>query len=339
MKYFFKHIIAVLSVLCSLTQIAFANANERPTLRAYMERDSIAIGDVTALVIEVEQDVMQVVAFPEYDFSEESRLESGGAATLDTLSRDGRRVKLRRRYLLRTFDEGRYNLGTASVLYADKSTQGAADTLTSSDTLFLNVATFLIDSTSHAIFDMKAQRDLPFMFAEISGYVKWGVLIVLLTLIIAFFVLKLLARYGYSTFGLFNVPPPIPPHITAFKALETLRGEQLWQEGEYKRYYSALTDILRAYISGRFGVAALEMTSDEIMDSVRGLEEVPQRCELELQELLRDADLVKFAKAEFDASMNESYFATAHTFIELTMEQIEEESESAEDGEEVKDVE
>lgn len=315
-------------------------------LRAYMERDSILIGDVAALVIEVEQDATHVVAFPEYDMSSsaalspdgDALLESAGAATLDTLSREGRRLKLRRKYLFRGFEPGRYNLGTASVLYADMADQSVVDTLWSNDSLIVNISTFLIDSTAHAIFDVKAQRELPFKYGEISGYVKWILIIVALTLLVALAVLKIMSRYGYSTFGIFDVPPPIPPHITAFKALESLRGEKLWQEGEYKRYYSALTDILRGYISGRFGVAALEMTSDEIVAALRDIEDVPQRCKLDVQELLRDADLVKFAKAEFDATRNEGYFVATRSFIEHTMEQDEEELEQEKEQEKEKEI-
>ncbi len=334
MKRFFALIFAM-----SLALAVSAEELAKPTMRAYMERDSILIGDVAAIVIEVDKDLTQVVAFPEYELSgEESTIESAGKPELDTMSVEGRRVKLRRKYLLRTFDEGRYNLGVTSVLVADAES-GVADTLYSVDSLFLNVSTFKIDSTSQMIFDMKPQRDLPFKFAEISGYVKWGLIIVVLTLLVALGVLKLMSKYGYSTFGIFDVPPPIPPHITAFEALEALKGEKLWQEGEYKKYYSALTDILRGYISGRFGVAALEMTSDEIVAALRDIEEVPSVCELEVQELLRDADLVKFAKAEFDASRNEEYFANARKFVELTMEQEEEpeQQEPVQQGEEVAD--
>ncbi|HCN13923.1 MAG TPA: hypothetical protein DIS92_05390, partial [Alistipes sp.] len=56
-------------------------------------------------------------------------------------------------------------------LYADKN---ILDTLQVGDSLLLEVGTFRIDSTSHSIFDLKGQRTLPFRFAEIRGYVAWG---------------------------------------------------------------------------------------------------------------------------------------------------------------------
>lgn len=266
--------------------------------------------------------MMQIVAFPEFEFGEGDELEYVSVPKLDTISKDGRRVKLRREYVLRSFEEGIYNIGKVSVLYVDKN---VTDTLFTNDSLRLFVNTYLIDSTSHAIFDIKPVRDLPFKFKEISGYATWGVIGLILLVLIIITVLKIMAYYGRSVFGLFKPALPVPPHVAAIRALEDLRSEHLWQSGEYKGYYSRLTDILRTYISGRYGVAAMEMTSAEIIAASKELE-LPKRCEMEMQELLRDADLVKFAKAEIGASKNEGYFESVRIFVNLT--KIEEEEET-----------
>lgn len=84
---------------------------------------------------------------------------------VDTLERDGLAARLRKRYRLAAFDEGKYNLGAAQVLYADKN---ILDTLRSTDSVYLEVATFQIDSTSQSIYDLKAQKNLPFRFREVS---------------------------------------------------------------------------------------------------------------------------------------------------------------------------
>ncbi len=291
--------------------------SNRPTMRAYFESDSVGIGDVIRLVIDVEQDVMQSVAFPDYDLSTQEQLEMVAPPRLDTVSRDGRRVQLRRIYSMRTFDEGHYNLGRASVLYIDK---GIADTIYSADSLLLGVNTYLIDSTAHSIFDVKRVRNLPFQFKEVSGYVGWGALAFVLMAIAAYIFVRLMAKWGRPVFGLFKAAPPVPPHVEALEALEKLHGQHLWQGGEVKGYYSELTDILKRYISGRYGVAACEMTTDEILIAARELD-LPRRSEMELGDLLRDADLVKFAKAELAAQYNEGYFVTAKGFVEQTMEQ------------------
>ncbi len=306
--------------------ISTEQGHRAPTITASFIPDSVGIGDHTTLTIEVDQDMMQIVAFPEFEFGEDDELEYVSAPKLDTVSSDGRRVKLRREYVLRSFEEGIYNIGKVSVLYADKN---VADTLYTNDSLRLFVNTYLIDSTSHAIFDIKPVRDLPFKFKEISGYTTWGVIALFLLVLIVIGVLRVMACYGRSVFGLFKPAPPVPPHVAAIKALEDLRSEHLWQSGEYKGYYSRLTDILRTYISGRYGVAAMEMTSAEIIAASKELE-LPKRCEMEMQALLLDADLVKFAKAEIEASKNEGYFESVRIFVNLTKIEEEEQAETDE---------
>ena len=56
----------------------------------------------------------------------------------------------------------------------------------------------------------------------------------------------------------------IPAHVIALEKLETLRRQKKWEKGEDKIFASELTEIIREYIENRFGVLALEMTTQEI---------------------------------------------------------------------------
>ncbi len=322
-------ILACLAAISAAVVVHVATA-ATPIFEAKFSPDSVGVGEHVTLSLDVEQDMMQLVAFPEFDDESNEYLEQVSEPTLDTLETDGRRVKIRRQYKFRSFEPGRYNMGRVSVLYLDKN---VTDTLFSADSMRFTVGMFRIDSTSQGIFDLKMQRDMPFKFEEVSGYAWWIALAILLLILAIYVTLRIMAKMGHSVFGMFKPKPPVAPHVAAFAALETLRSEHLWQSGEYKGYYSRLTDILRTYISGRYGVAAMEMTSPEIIAASKELD-LPRRCEMELQELLRDADLVKFAKAEFEASQNERYFESAKLFVELTKpeEEIEEDAKS-QDGE------
>ena len=77
----------------------------------------------------------------------------------------------------------------------------------------------------------------------------------------------------------------------------------MWQSGKVKEYFSSLTDIAREYIEGQFGVNAVEMTTDDILEEIK-----PLRFSKETYNKLKDtmevADLVKFAK--YSASTLES---------------------------------
>lgn len=285
-----------------------------PEVTAHIAPDSIQIGDRFDLVIDVEKDLVQVVEFPVFEQKAGASIELYKDHPVDTLERDGRHLKLRKRYTLAAFDEGKWNLGLPEVLYADKN---IVDTLRARDSLYLEVATFQIDSTSQSIYDIKPQRNLPFRFAEISGYAKWGLLALVLLLAAAYALDRYLKRRGKRLGDLFKAAPPQPPHVVAIKALEALHHQKLWQNNRHKQYYSALTDILRTYMAARWGFGAMEMTSDEIIATMRA-EELPDKARMDLTAILRDADLVKFAKATPEAEQNEADYLKAYYFVEET---------------------
>ncbi|MDE7305537.1 MAG: hypothetical protein K2N04_06450 [Alistipes sp.] len=316
-----------LLILGLLLGAAATRAQERPVVTARIEPDSILIGDRFDYIIEVEKDLVQVVEFPVFDPDKGNRnLELVESAPADTLLREGRRLKLRKRYRLAAFQEGRYELGRAQVLYADKN---IVDTLQSEETLRLEVATFEIDSASHSIYDLKPQRTLPLRIGEISGYIGWGLLAAALLAAAVWALLRYLKKRGATLGGLFRPAPPLPPHVEAIRALETLHHQKLWQNNRHKQYYSALTDILRTYIARRWEVGAMEMTTDEIIDALRPLE-LPDKARMDLTAILRDGDLVKFAKATPEAETNENAYLKAYYFVEETKPATEQPEESTE---------
>ena len=89
--------------------------------------------------------------------------------------------------------------------------------------------------------------------------------------------------------------PVIPPYDKAVTDLENLRQQKLWQSGKVKEYFSSLTDIAREYIEGQFGVNAVEMTTDDILEEVKPLHFSKETYD-KLKETMEVADLVKFAK-------------------------------------------
>ena len=298
-----------------LGALTAAAQSQQPVVTARVEPDSIGIGDRFELVIDVEKDLVQVVEFPVFEQRTEYFELLDGNLPVDTLAREGRRLKLRKRYRLAAFEEGRFNLGRAQVLYADKN---IVDTLWSGgDSLKLEVGTFLIDSTSQSIYDLKPQQTLPFRFGEISGYLCWGLLALALLGAAVWLLRRWLAARGKRIGDLFRPAPPQPPHVVAIKALERLHHQKLWQNNRHKEYYSELTDILRTYISNRWEIGAREMTTDEIVAAMRGVE-LPDKAAIDLVTILRNGDLVKFAKDTPDAEQNENDYLKSYYFVEET---------------------
>ena len=92
-----------------------ARAQEIPVVTARVEPDSILIGDRFDYVIDVEKDLVQVVDFPVFE-PRDGKIELVESCPVDTLERDGRRLKLRKRSRLAAFAEGKYNLVVEEVL-------------------------------------------------------------------------------------------------------------------------------------------------------------------------------------------------------------------------------
>ena len=310
-------LLVVCAVLAYFVAAAQIEGNVRPSnaprISGRFEPDSIGIGDRFTYSIEVEKDLVQTVIFPNFAASAGEQFELIEDVPVDTLERDGRRLKLRKSFRLAAFQEGVQRI-LPQVMYADKN---IIDTLYGEDTLSLLVTTFEIDSTSHSIFDIKPQKTLPFRFGEISGYLIWS-LVALVVLAIGLYVAyRIMRHYGKSLSDIFHPAPPIPPHEEAFRALERLYVLRLCQHDKHKLYYSTLTDILRRYIAARFEVGAMEMTSDEIIAAMREVE-LQKKAAMDMADVLRAADLVKFAKAIPESDENEAAYQAVWDFVELT---------------------
>lgn len=121
----------------------------------------------------------------------------------------------------------------------------------------------------------------------------------------------------------------IPPYDLAIQRLNELRSQKLAESGQEKEYYTRLTDILRQYLDGRFGINAMEMSSTQILGSLKANAETRMSTE-QMQQILEIADFVKFAKVRPLPDDNIKTFNSAMDFVEATRppEPTEEEKEA-----------
>lgn len=317
---FFKHILfplvaLVAVVACSSPAPAPQRAVEEDltdtiSVSGYFLQDTILIGDRFDYIVEVRKDMAELIEFPEYGSRDLELVEQ----RVDTLRTGTRRQKVRKQYTFVAFGLGDLKL-LPQVLYGDKN---ILDTVCAADSVVLHIVNpFVLDSTSQINAVLKPQADLPFIFAEIKTYTKWGILILLIIALLILATWLILRHYGRSFGDLFRAAPALPPHIVAKQELERLYLQRLWQADKHKQYYSSLTDILRQYILRRYDVGAMEMTTDEILSSLNE-KQVDKPLVMSLTEVLRDADLVKFAKAMPEAERNEAAYSTVWDFVERT---------------------
>jgi hypothetical protein len=116
----------------------------------------------------------------------------------------------------------------------------------------------------------------------------------------------------------------LPPHELALKKLEVLAQKQLTSKGFVKEHYAELTFILREFLEKRFGIPALESTTEETLLHLGNLEFSTEQS-MALQTLLEQADLAKFAKIIPPESFHAEALETTKTIIQQSAETIENE--------------
>ena len=123
------------------------------------------------------------------------------------------------------------------------------------------------------LLDIKGQIRYPVTVAEVLPWAvagQWAIVLVILGVC-----LYLMFRKKGEIF----VRPKEPAHIVALRELDKYRGKEMWEPSRQKAFYSGITDALREYISERYGVGAMEMTTSEIFDDMKkmnALEHLPK---------------------------------------------------------------
>lgn len=110
----------------------------------------------------------------------------------------------------------------------------------------------------------------------------------------------------------------LPPHELALKKLAVLEQKQLWQKGQVKAFCAEITHILREYLEKRFQIPALESTSEQILTLLRAAE-LPETLNAEIENVLLQADLAKFAKSIPPENFHQEAWRVSRELIHTTV--------------------
>ncbi|MCX6292468.1 MAG: hypothetical protein NT126_11995 [Bacteroidetes bacterium] len=238
-------------------------------------------------------------------------LEVVKRSKIDTLiSADGKLSTLQQKLVLTSFDSGYYVIEPITFFF-QKAGKNDTDSL-STEASLITVKTIPVDTTK-AFKDIKQPLDVPFTFREALPYILGGVLVILLILLIVY----MLKKTKKKVVDIKPKKPSRPAHEIALEALKNTENEKLWQQGFIKKYHSNVSDIIRAYIEHRFSVNAMEYTTDETLDHLKGTI-INDEAREKLKYILQLADMVKFAKAQPIAPEHEQALSHAYNFIMLT---------------------
>lgn len=312
MKFRFYHITCFLAML--FLHVTTMQA-QQVQVAARIDSTSILIGNQTVLRLTAAFDVkngVPKIQWPQIGDSLVSKVEVISKSKVRTIAPDSSRPTIQQQIqdiTITSFDSGYYAIPPFKFI-VNGDTANALLT----EAMMLQVNTVHVDTTK-AFKDIKAPMQAPFTILEILPYIGYGALALLVICgIVYYFIRKMKNKQPVVA----EQPKVIiPPHVKALQELDKLAQKKLWQEGKIKDYYTGITDILRTYLSERYDISALEMTTDEIMLALkrRAISEVMKE---KLRDILILSDLVKFAKENPLPSDHEFCFNASVGFINST---------------------
>lgn len=221
---------------------------------------------------------------------------------------ENNRLQIKQDILITSFDSSLYLLPPLKVI-------DGADTVYSNQ-IALKVIPIPVNADKPEEFnDIKEVWKPPFVLADYYPII-YGVLFALFLICLLGYILKRI-RNKKSLIPFKKEEPKLPPYEQAIKELDEIKQQKLWQQGRNKEYYTLITDTLRKYIVDRFDVNAMEMTSGEILDILKG-EEGAKTVYNNLKQILQLSDYVKFAKMQPLPDENDQSMAYAYLFVDQT---------------------
>jgi hypothetical protein len=114
-------------------------------------------------------------------------------------------------------------------------------------------------------------------------------------------------------------PPPRAPWVVAVEKLDVLKRSRdaLMQEGRGVEWADGVSDAVREYLGARYGFDGLESTTDEVVERLRETK-LGGITATEVAALLKESDLVKFAKAPIDGEAAESLLEGSYRIVRAT---------------------
>lgn len=303
-KHIFRTVMLILCVCCGLSCV-----QAQVQVQANMDSVSILIGRQAHIYLQAVVKKNSSVSLPEYKPLQQLTpgVEVVETSRTDTTEVDEQHIRVSKNITITSFDENVYAIDGLPVRVDGK--------IYKSNALALKVLTVEVD-TLHPdkIYPPKGVQELPFDWADWRSV--WIMSMCVLILSMVGVVLWWKWKTRKPIVKIVRRVKRVPAHVKALDDIEELKHKETLLAEHPKEYYTQLTDVLRQYISERFGFNAKEMTSYEI---IRHLEQHGDAQMVnELRELFTTADLVKFAKHSTLLNENDRNLLHAMEFVDRT---------------------
>jgi len=303
--------------------VATSSFSYSQKIETAIDSTKILIGSQFHLTLKTKIDTTSRVYFPEEKHF--GALEVLESYPIDTIKdkKNKSKIELFKKYGLTQFDSGRYVIPQLKVLIDSKPFL--------TDSLQIEIVSVEVDTLKQPLFDIKDIIESKQKAS--SNWLLW-LLVGLAIVGIGFLGFRFWQKHKKSATKENQIK--YTPIEKATIGLQKLEEKQLLEKGEIKDYYSELTDIARTYLEEAVKFPAMENTTSELIDNlkktaIRRKLAFSDEIITALEKVLRQSDLVKFAKSKpldfeivEDRNTVEKTIRTMHGIIPLKTPEEEE---------------
>ena len=217
---------------------------------------------------------------------------------------DDNKIRYQQTYTLQAPMSGRQMLPPLRVTYVDSNkSEEEKEILT--DTLTIEIESLLDEDAPLTLSEPKGElilnRDVAALLIPISAIVTAVLLGILAFWYVRRYQQKAIVKNAY---------------FDALQSLMKLEHEDF--EGRWDEFYAKLSLIVRRYISDRFGLKAVERTTEEFLSMTELAKLFTEEQRFYLRDLLQMCDMMKFTKEKQSATDHQSHIQRLRTFLEAT---------------------
>lgn len=308
--------------LCTLS-LASVRSVRAQTYDAYATADSVTVGDRFEIVVSVEHDGNGLVIFP-HSFIPDSLRQSEGFSLGDFVflneSSQGRR-RISRGWVLDSlaYEVTTFALDTAYISLLPVGLISGTDTLVAATPPVVVPVQSLVPADAENIRDITDLAEFP-----ASPWIWWIVISLVLAAAAYWYWLRFRKKTEEPDPDAAAEPEDLP-WDEAQQRLKQLEDIDLTDPELIKPFYIELSEILRNYLERRTRVPALETSTSELLSRLRSAVEngqVPPAMISEIEAVLSQADLVKFARVKPVSTVGTEAILHTRTAIDETEKEM-----------------
>ena len=269
------------------------------------ERNEILLGDRFEFTVTAEHGPDYAVALPvQPDVSPFTLLTVPPVE----MEKQGGRVVDTARYTLSIYETGEFQVPPIAAEFT--TPEGVTGTISTAPVV-ITVGGVGADAEGAELQDIAP----PIAF---GGITLFQVLVVLGILLLVAGLIAWIMLRGKKTRPVVEQPvPKIPAGVRARQRLDAVRDGDMIPRDRRREFATEVSEILREYLDGRFGMGAVHMTTWEILEACRAHDGTAAHTE-RVNAIQRGCDLVKFARYEPPAEEMRETLAHAYALVEAT---------------------